>query len=570
MSTQPYKFILPLLITSFLTACGIDTIGYGGGDNTSDAVPDTTAPTVPSNLVAENVSVSKINLSWMQSTDNLRVYRYQIYRDGLEHSIVNHSNSISTYETEDGSAEPNTRHCYTVTARDRASNESGHSNRVCATTPEDVTAPTALANVNAVSVSTQRPEIDISWESAQDDHRVAGYMIFRNGVPIQDVFGTSFTDSTLNSNTQYCYTVIAYDVTLNESEHSNKACTTSSWATRVVDDTVDSELVSLALDPFDNVHIGYTDFRYIPIFDNNNNHTGTYKFTDIKYATNSGGTWTTQVIVDVEIFCCPKVPAPIAIDQSGSVHIAFFNKYAIKLSDGWVTEEVFNLEPNPSFISSIALDSAGNAHISYSQCCAVHATNSSGVWTTEVVSASPAFYTVLTVDSSNTIHIAYYDFLAEELRYVSNSTGFWTTEIVEGTSNVWDISITSDADGKAHLSYYDKTNRDLRYATNASGAWITQTLDSQGDVGQATGIVMDETGYAHISYTDLTNQYLKYITNASGIWNTMIIDSSSIVAGSGTINNYTSSGTTSIATDSLGKVHIAYRADKNLSYVSNR
>ena len=556
MNTQPYiNKVLLILLTSFLAACG--TI--------DDVVPDTTAPTTPTNFVAETVSATKINLSWNQSNDNLSVKQYHIYRDGVELSTVNHSNLLSTYEVVDGSAEPATRHCYTVTATDRAGNESGHSNRVCATTLEDVTAPTALANVIAVSVSTQPPEIDISWELGQDDHRVAGYMIYRDGVPIQDVFGTSFTDSTLISNTYYCYTVIAYDVALNESDHSNKACATSSWVTTIVDDTDSLNFVSLAIGPFDNVHIGYADTRFILfVF-------GIWN-ADIKYATNSDGSWTAQVIDNMDLPSGPEVSTPIAIDQNGSVHMAYFNKYAINLSGDWVVEEILNLEINPSYIRSIALDSVGSAHVSYSHCCtsAAYATNSSGVWITEDVSASPAFYTVLTVDSSNTIHIAYYDSSAKELRYVSNSTGFWATEIVEDTSDIWDISITSDADGKPHLSYYDKTSRDLRYATNASGAWLTQTLDSQGDVGQATGIVMDETGYVHISYTDLTNQYLKYITNTSGIWNTKIIDNSSIVSGGGTIGSYSASGTTSIATDSLGKVHIAYRANGNLNYVSNR
>jgi len=44
------------------------------------------------------------------------------------------------------------------------------------------------------------------------------------------------------------------------------------------------------------------------------------------------------------------------------------------------------------------------------------------------------------------------------------------------------------------ISYYDVTNRDLKYASKSSGSWVTTTIDSTGEVGFYTSIVIDSKG----------------------------------------------------------------------------
>ena len=63
-----------------------------------------------------------------------------------------------------------------------------------------------------------------------------------------------------------------------------------------------------------------------------------------------------------------------------------------------------------------------------------------------------------------------------------------------------------------YISYYDYINDDLKYATNATDTWITEAVDSSGDVGQYTSIVVDTTRRIHISYYDYINGDLKYAT----------------------------------------------------------
>src|SRR5277367_2387217 len=46
--------------------------------------PDTTPPSVPTNLSASAISSSAINLTWTSSTDNVGVAGYDIYRNGTQ------------------------------------------------------------------------------------------------------------------------------------------------------------------------------------------------------------------------------------------------------------------------------------------------------------------------------------------------------------------------------------------------------------------------------------------------------------------------------------------------------
>ncbi|MDO8281756.1 MAG: S8 family serine peptidase [Thermodesulfovibrionia bacterium] len=96
--------------------------------------------------------------------------------------------------------------------------------------------------------------------------------------------------------------------------------------------------------------------------------------------------------------------------------------------------------------------------------------------------------------------------------------------------------------------------------SSASAVWTIQTVDSVGDVGYYTSIAIDSLDKMHISYNDVTNLDLKYTTNASGSWVTTTVDSS------GTVGYYTS-----IAIDSSGKVHISYYDVTNLDlkYATN-
>lgn len=107
--------------------------GNGGTDSqdvsvTVSAAPDTTAPTVPQNLIATSQSISRIDLSWNPSSDDTGVAGYRIYRDGVEVAM-----SVTTNYS-DTSLPSDTTYGYQVSAFDSAGNESPLSATVQATT----------------------------------------------------------------------------------------------------------------------------------------------------------------------------------------------------------------------------------------------------------------------------------------------------------------------------------------------------------------------------------------------------------------------------------------------------
>jgi hypothetical protein len=568
-----------LLAAATLSACGG---GGGGGDSTDYGclfllltgliifAPDCSSspppasqpspprplptPTAPSNLVANVVSPAQIDLSW--SPSNVR--NYNIYRDG---KFVK---STFTTSASDTGLDPSTQYCYTVTVA-----SSVESDEACAATPEDVIPPTPPAGLTATSVSSgaQQRVISLSWNGSSDNGVVRGYKIYRDGLQAQDLTRTSFSDAGLDSNIQYCYTVSAYDTAGNESAQSEPACTTTAatgWNITVVDAGVDVQSTAIGLDALDHVHISYQDGRFIA---------SAQQVGNVKYATNASGSWSTSIIDNVGSTI--RASASIAVDIADAVHIAYYAfdarniKHAIKTSGIWNSEVIDrDLHLLNVAIISLALDAAGHVHLVYDDDVdLLHANNAGGFWTTEVVGdISTNKVAAIAVDSSNAVHIAYYYYPTGELRYVSNATESWSTQTVDSQDDVGrHVAIAVDAAGRAHISYYDATNRDLKYTTNTSGVWITETVDSQGDVGTSTSIGVDSAGKVHISYTDDTNHDLKYATNASGAWLTYVIDSawvSGIVSSPG--------ADTSIAVDSIGKMHISYRENGALKYATNR
>lgn len=95
-------------------------------------IPDTTPPTVPTNLVASNTKGTSTNLSWNASTDNEDIDGYIIYKDGTEIART----STLTYKVTGLSKL--TTYNFTVKAKDVYDNISAVSNVATVTTTNQV------------------------------------------------------------------------------------------------------------------------------------------------------------------------------------------------------------------------------------------------------------------------------------------------------------------------------------------------------------------------------------------------------------------------------------------------
>jgi chitodextrinase len=83
----------------------------------------------------------------------------------------------------------------------------------------DITPPSVPSGL--VLAGRSATQIDISWTASTDDTAVTGYHVYRGGSLVGTVSSPSYSDTGLTPNTNYTYTVSAYDAVPNESAQSS-------------------------------------------------------------------------------------------------------------------------------------------------------------------------------------------------------------------------------------------------------------------------------------------------------------------------------------------------------------
>jgi chitodextrinase len=195
-------------------------------NSTTVKAVDTQAPTTPANFKVTPISEKRIDLSWSQSSDNVGVTYYKIFRDDKPMFNVNTLKATDIYNLA-----PNTAYSYHIIACDMAGNCSTRTPSVTEWTLSaskagtvikpnlDTQAPSYPPNLVIRSVTTN--QIEISWSPSTDNVGVTGYIIYRNNAEISRTTGTSYRDSGLSAGTDYSYNVKAYDAAGNQSYMSN-------------------------------------------------------------------------------------------------------------------------------------------------------------------------------------------------------------------------------------------------------------------------------------------------------------------------------------------------------------
>lgn len=188
---------------------------------TTLSATDTQAPTIPTNLVASNVTSTSINLTWTAATDNVAVVGYNIYENN---SLLTTTASTTFNLT---NLNPATGYSLGVSALDAAGNESAISNPISVTTldPPDTQAPTSPTNLTADTIT--ETTVSLNWIAATDNIGVTAYKIYQNGLSIATTAINSYTVQGLNPNTAYSFSVTALDAATNESLQSNNISVTT-------------------------------------------------------------------------------------------------------------------------------------------------------------------------------------------------------------------------------------------------------------------------------------------------------------------------------------------------------
>jgi len=139
---------------------------------------------------------------------------YKMYRNGV---LVATLGNVLSYTYSGLSV--NTGYSLAIQAYDASGNNSAISTAIVVTTP-DKTAPSAPSNVRATNIT--KTTATISWTPSSDNVTVTGYLIFRNGIQIASVGGstTTFNMTGLTTGGKYRFTIIAIDGAGNKSVSS--------------------------------------------------------------------------------------------------------------------------------------------------------------------------------------------------------------------------------------------------------------------------------------------------------------------------------------------------------------
>lgn len=204
-----------------LTAVATDKAGNVGTSTArtvtvSNTLPCTGTPATPANLRATSTSFTSISLAWDASTpaSGCVISGYKLYRDGtLVQTITNGTTFTDT------NLAINKAYGYRIVATQSSGQESPQSGILSTRTQADTTAPSVPTNLAAPLTTANN--VSLTWTASTDNVAVAGYYIFRNGAQVGVSSTASYTDTGLQPDTTYSYTVKSYDASGNQSAASS-------------------------------------------------------------------------------------------------------------------------------------------------------------------------------------------------------------------------------------------------------------------------------------------------------------------------------------------------------------
>ena len=194
-----------------LNAAGESTVS-NGIVTTSWAVPD-----APTGATASGGIPIVIN--WNTPNSDSPITDYKVYRDGSLVATV----TAPTLTYSDSNVTPNTTYSYTISAVSAV----GEGAQSSSTSGQSGVPPAQITTFTATPVDSSRIKLD--WAAPNDNgYTITSYKIYKGGNLIGTTAGLTYTDTGLQNNTTYSYTVTAVNV---GGEGTQSAAQTATTAT---------------------------------------------------------------------------------------------------------------------------------------------------------------------------------------------------------------------------------------------------------------------------------------------------------------------------------------------------
>ena len=298
----------------------------------------------------------------------------------------------------------------------------------------------------------------------------------------------------------------------------------------------------------------------------------------VKNAINNGSAWDTTTVAEGYFYG----PLDLAIGSDDVAHISYHDHqdssfqpdkgdamYAVLQDGQWKVTAIFDAG-HDGWDNRITVDSQNRPHMSGidplefgGKGMEYYGLNDSGDWVVEDVGTGPLTYkyaTSIAVDPQGNPHITYYEQNDNDLALASRNDSGWSIEKVDTTGDTGLFSfLLVDDDGRFHVSYLERassTSGGIKYATRGldDAEWEIREVDSLdrltfGFVGarNITSLAVDSEGNPWIAYSD-EEQLKLAVWDGSGWRLQTVVDAGSKILGQ----------LVSLKIDSLDQPHIAY------------
>jgi len=184
------------------------------------ATQDFTAPSVPTNLTATNITATTFTLNWTGSTDSggSGLQRYIVYKNSVAQTYID--KTITSYDAIVANGSYN---IWQVSAQDYSNNESELSTSL-GVTMLDTEVPTEPTGISYSFPSNT--ELYLYWNASTDNVAILRYRVYKDGSWFKNVTDTSYTFTGLTAGTTSNWAVQAEDTSHNLSTYNNDTAVT--------------------------------------------------------------------------------------------------------------------------------------------------------------------------------------------------------------------------------------------------------------------------------------------------------------------------------------------------------